>query len=88
MGSAAAADPRVVFVVAFPGVLGLDVVGPLEVFTMANRFGASPVYATSVVSMSGGMIAASSGLVIGSVRAEAVAGPIDTLLVAGGYLSR
>jgi transcriptional regulator GlxA family with amidase domain len=85
MGSAAAADPRVVVVVAFPGVLGLDVVGPLEVFTMANRFGASPVYATSVVSMSGGMIAASSGLVIGTERAEAVAGPIDTLMVAGGY---
>jgi transcriptional regulator GlxA family with amidase domain len=85
MGSAAAADPRVVVVVAFPGVLGLDVVGPLEVFAMADRFGASPAYATSVVSMSGGMIAASSGLVIGTERAETVAGPIDTLMVAGGY---
>ncbi len=85
MGSAAVADPRVVVVVAFPGVLGLDVVGPLEVFAMADRFGASPAYATSVVSMSGGMIAASSGLVIGTERAETVAGPIDTLMVAGGY---
>jgi transcriptional regulator GlxA family with amidase domain len=85
MGSAAAADPRVVVIVAFPGVLGLDVVGPLEVFAMANRFGASPVYATSIVSRRGGMLAASSGLVIATEQAETVAGPIDTLMVAGGY---
>jgi transcriptional regulator GlxA family with amidase domain len=78
----------VVVIVAFPGVLGLDVVGPLEVFAMANRFGASPAYATSVVSMTGGMLTASSGLVIGTEPAATVAGPVDTLMVAGGYSTR
>jgi transcriptional regulator GlxA family with amidase domain len=85
MGSAAAADPRVVVIVAFPGMLGLDVVGPLEVFAMANRFGAKPEYATSVASMTGGLLTASSGLVIRTEPAGTVAGPVDTLMVAGGY---
>jgi transcriptional regulator GlxA family with amidase domain len=85
MGSAAAADPRVALIVAFPGVLGLDVVGPLEVFAMANRFRADPAYATSVVSMAGGMVAASSGLIIETEPVGTVAGPVDTLMVAGGY---
>ncbi|TWF80280.1 AraC family transcriptional regulator with amidase-like domain [Pseudonocardia hierapolitana] len=88
MGSAPTADPRVVVIVAFPGVLGLDVVGPLEVFAMANRFGARPAYATSVVSMTGGMLTASSGLVIGTEPAGTIAGPVDTLMVAGGYSTR
>ncbi|MHA6632074.1 GlxA family transcriptional regulator [Pseudonocardia sichuanensis] len=85
MDSAPAAGPRPVVVVAFPGVLGLDVVGPLEVFAMANRFGAEPAYATSVVSGAGGMLTASSGLVIATEKTRTVTGPIDTLLVAGGY---
>jgi transcriptional regulator GlxA family with amidase domain len=77
--------PRALVIVAYPGVLGLDVVGPLEVFAMANRFGASPPYATSIVSMTGGTITASSGLTIGTEPAGTFALPIDTLLVAGGY---
>ncbi len=85
MGSAPAADPRVVVIVAFPGVLALDVVGPLEVFAMANRFGAVPAYATSVVSTTGGMLTASSGLVIGTEPTGTVAGPVDTVMAAGGY---
>jgi transcriptional regulator GlxA family with amidase domain len=88
MGSVAAGDPRAVVIVAFPGVLGLDVVGPLEVFAMANRFGADPAYATSVVSMTGGVVTASSGLGIATERAGTVVGPIDTLMVAGGYSTR
>jgi transcriptional regulator GlxA family with amidase domain len=88
MGSAAETDPRVVVIVAFPGVLGLDVVGPLEVFAMANRFGAGPAYATSVVSTTGGMLTASSGLVIATEQARSIADPIDTLMVAGGYSTR
>ena len=79
------ARPRVVVILAFPGVLGLDVVGPLEVFAMANRFGARPEYATSVVSMAGGTLAASSGLAMVTEPAGGVAGPVDTVMVAGGY---
>jgi transcriptional regulator GlxA family with amidase domain len=79
------ADQRAVVIVTFPGVLALDVVGPLEVFAMANRFGARPGYATSVVSMAGGALTASSGLDIGTVPAGTVAESIDTLMVVGGY---
>lgn len=39
-----------------PGMSGLDVVGPLGVFAMANRFCASPAYVTSVVSMTGWLL--------------------------------
>jgi transcriptional regulator GlxA family with amidase domain len=83
--SAAGVDSRVVVIVTFPGVLGLDLVGPLEVFALANRFGATPPYASSVVSMGGGPIVASSGLAIGTESAGTVSSAVDTLIVAGGY---
>jgi putative intracellular protease/amidase len=84
-GSAAGVAPRAVVIVAFPGVLGLDVVGPLEVFAIANRFDARPAYSTSVVSMGGGVMVTSSGLAIGTEPARTCSDPIDTLMVAGGY---
>jgi transcriptional regulator GlxA family with amidase domain len=77
-----------VTLVVFPGVLGLDVVGPLEVFAMANRFGANPSYATTVVSMAGGMVSASSGLAIQTEPAEPLRDHADTVMVAGGYNMR
>jgi transcriptional regulator GlxA family with amidase domain len=83
--SPAGVDSRAVVIVTFPGVLGLDLVGPLEVFALANRFGASPPYATSVVSKAGGPIVAFSGLSIGTMPIATVASPVDTLIVAGGY---
>ena len=75
--------PRSVIVVAFPDVQALDVVGPLEVFAMANRFGADPAYATALVSGSGQPVTTSSGLSLGTERASRRAA-IDTLMVAGG----
>lgn len=89
-GMTVAADvaPRVVVIVTFPGALALDVVGPLEVLAMANRFASSPAYATSVVSMSGGMIATSSGLVMETAPAGSIAAPVDTVIVGGGYNMR
>jgi transcriptional regulator GlxA family with amidase domain len=74
---------RSVIIVAFPQVQALDVVGPLEVFAMANRYGADPAYDTALVGASGQPITTSSGLTLGTdglPRRE----PIDTLLVAGG----
>lgn len=88
MISATDGDPRTVVIVVFPGVLGLDFMGPLEVFALANRFGATPAYATSVVSMTGGMITASSGLTIGTEPLGSITAPPDTLVVAGGYHMR
>ncbi|WP_395104131.1 GlxA family transcriptional regulator [Actinomadura sp. SCN-SB] len=87
MKSATDMDSRAVVIAVFPGVLGLDVVGPLEVFALANRFGAAPAYATSVVSLTGGTIVASSGLALGTEPAASVTAPPDTLVVAGGYSS-
>jgi len=72
-----------VIVVAFPDVQALDVVGPLEVFAMANRFGADPAYTTALVSGSGQPVTTSSGLSLGTERVSRRAA-IDTLLVAGG----
>jgi len=75
---------RYVVIVGFPEVQALDVVGPLEVFAMANRHDAEPAYATSVVSASGRTITTSSGLSLATDRASRHRTPIDTLVVAGG----
>ena len=71
-------------IVGFPDVQAIDIVGPLEVFAMANLFDADPAYTATVVSGGGGAIMASSGLSIATERAAAHRGPIDTLVVAGG----
>ncbi|WP_457030096.1 hypothetical protein [Kitasatospora sp. P5_F3] len=55
---------RSVAVVAFDGVQLLDVTGPVEVFTTANRYGAD--YRVRVVSPAGTAVATSAGLVIGT----------------------
>ena len=76
---------RHVVIVAYPDVQSLDVTGPLEVFAAANAAGATPAYATTVVSPAGGTLRTSSGL--GLVADRSIADhhdPIDTLLVAGG----
>jgi transcriptional regulator GlxA family with amidase domain len=79
--------PRRVVLVAYPDILALDLTGPLEVFSMANRFrrqGAGE-YATEVVSADGGPIRATSGIEIAAHRSISdCRGPIDTLLIAGG----
>lgn len=71
-----------VAVVAFDGVQLLDVTGPVEVFTTANRYGAD--YDVRVVSASGAGVATSSGLPIG-VHAGPSGLPrrLGTLLVPG-----
>jgi transcriptional regulator GlxA family with amidase domain len=74
--------PLSVVVAGFPDVQALDVVGPLEVFAMANRNGADPAYATALVSASGQPITTSSGLSLSTERVSRE--PIDTLVVAGG----
>ena len=78
-----ARSPRSVIVIAYPDVQALDVVGPLEVFAMANRHGADPAYATTLVSVSGEPITTSSGLSLATERAVRRQS-IDTLVVAGG----
>ena len=81
---------RVLFV-AFEGVQTLDVVGPLEVFSTANRLGGDspPRYRIQVAGLRTGTVRSSSGVALGvDVALRQVRGPIDTVLVAGGPGSR
>jgi transcriptional regulator GlxA family with amidase domain len=77
-------SPRRIVVVAFPDVLSLDVTGPSEVFSIAERLGHHP-YALEVVASRAAPLRTSSGLRLVPDRAiTACRGPIDTLVVPGG----
>jgi transcriptional regulator GlxA family with amidase domain len=77
------APPRIVFV-AFPDVQALDVTGPMEVFSMADRRGVGR-YELELVASRAAPLWTSSGLRLVPERAvTASRGPIDTLVVAGG----
>ena len=77
------AGMRIVAVV-FPDVQSLDVTGPTEVFSIAQRLGHAP-YEIELVASSAAPLRASSGLRLVPDRAVSVCrGPIDTLVVAGG----
>jgi transcriptional regulator GlxA family with amidase domain len=80
-----------VVIVTYPGIQGLDLVGPMEVFTGAagvvddRRPRDAEAYQVEVVSSEGGPIHTESGL---TLHTDALPDPserIDTLLVAGGF---
>lgn len=76
---------RKIALVGYPGAQSLDVVGPLEVFSMANRFGDPQGYDVILASPAGGPIVCNSGLELGgSVALADLPDGIDTVLVAGG----
>ncbi len=76
---------RRVVVVVYPGIQSLDVTGPVEVFSTANRQTGAPQYRFEIVASSEQTVDTSSGLGLRVDQAiGSVAGPIDTLLVAGG----
>ncbi|MEL6840407.1 MAG: GlxA family transcriptional regulator [Pseudomonadota bacterium] len=82
---------RTVFMVAYPGVHSLDVMGPLEILATTQYFvadGDAP-YRLNIVAAEAGPVAAASGL---TLTAEAsfqeimeTEPEIDTLIVAGGH---
>lgn len=77
--------PRKIALIGYPGVQSLDIVGPFEVFSMANRFGGANVYEVILASPAGGAIACNSGLTL--VNATALVdlpSDLDTILVGGG----
>ena len=78
-----AQGPRKVVVVAFDGVRFLDVVGPLEVFTVANEQGDN--YVARVATLGGEDVVTTTGNRLGAdvALADLGASDIDTLLVAG-----
>ena len=76
---------RRIVIVAFPGVQTLDVVGPAEVFSTADRLANGGEYDIEVVASSRDALATGSGLQLLPHRSlGGVRGPIDTLIVAGG----
>ena len=83
--------PRCVVIVALPEVQPLDVAGPAEVLASAASVagGDDAAYTIEVVAPGGAPIPTDSGYAIAPAGAlEAVRGPIDTLLVAGGAGAR
>jgi len=83
-------DRRDVVLVIFDGVQSLDLTGPLEVFAGAEEHRryhglAAPPYVTTIAASSTRPLRSSSGLVLTPDTAiDDVAGPVDTLVVAGG----
>ena len=87
-------SPHRIVLLTFDQAQVLDVTGPLEVFSTANRewveerperAAEPPLYELEVVTFGGGPVRTTSGLALeaGSAR-EAAERPIDTLIVAGG----
>ncbi len=77
--------PRRIVLIGYPGAQSLDLVGPLEVFSMANRSGDPGAYEVILASEDGGEIICNSGLRLGGAVAVAdLPDEIDTVLVSGG----
>ncbi len=73
-----------IVVVAFPQVQSLDLTGPVEVFSIAQRLGLAE-YEIEFVSSRAAPVRSSSGLrLVPDLAVSACEGPIDTLLVPGG----
>jgi transcriptional regulator GlxA family with amidase domain len=77
---------RTVVHVAYPGIALIDLVGPAEVFTAANRVVESgPQYRVVVGSLDGAAVTTDSGLRLDAdARLASLSGRIDTLLIPGG----
>jgi transcriptional regulator GlxA family with amidase domain len=78
---------RKVLIVGFPGVQGLDLVGPFEVFTSASlavsgqgKGGYQPV----VASVDGRPVTTETGLTFAAVELPDPCEPVDTLILPGG----
>ena len=80
-----AAPTRKVALIGYAGAQSLDLVGPLEVFAMANRFGDPACYEIILGSPDGGTILCNSGLELaGSTALADLPDDLDTILIAGG----
>jgi len=79
------AHPRKVALIGYDGVQSLDLVGPFEVFSMANNYSPATVYEVILASPAGGNIRSNSGLMLGgSVALADLPQELDTFLIGGG----
>lgn len=75
---------RIVVLVGYAGVQSLDLVGPAEVFAMANKFSGRRHYEVILASEDGGELVTESGLrIAGCVPLALVPENADTILVGG-----
>ena len=83
----ASTKPRRIVILAFPGVQPLDVVGPAEVFAGADALSGGDAYTVEVVAKDPGPITVrSSGYgIVPKTTTARCRGPIDTLVIAGGF---
>lgn len=78
---------RDIAVLGFDGVQTLDVVGPMEVFALANRYAKAgpPPYRVTLASLTGGSVHTNAGLELaGSTALVDLPKKLDTLVIAGG----
>jgi transcriptional regulator GlxA family with amidase domain len=76
---------RQVAVLVFPGVQAIDIFGPVEVFSAAERLAGGNRYAIEVIASSSTPITTSSGVrILPGSAAAAPLGELDTLIVSGG----
>lgn len=75
---------RRVVIVVFPGFQLLDLAGPADVFSTADLLVPGGAYRVEVVAARAGSVRSQSGVMVTAGALGEVAGPIDTLLVAGG----
>jgi len=81
-------EPRAVVIVTYPGVLALDLAGPLDVFGMAAYLHATATsvsaYQLSVQAPGGRSVQAAFGLRVRAAPLQRTDAPVDTLIVVGG----
>ncbi|MFF8592820.1 GlxA family transcriptional regulator [Streptomyces sp. NPDC015220] len=79
-------EERMVVLVGYDEAELLDIACVTTSLITANRLGASPAYAVSVATPGGHAITCDSGLTLQSQRSlERLRGPLDTLIVSGGF---
>ena len=77
--------PRKIALIGYDGVQSLDLIGPMEVFSMVNRFGGALAYEVLLASPNGGEIVCNSGLrLAGALPLSDLPDELDTVLVGGG----
>jgi transcriptional regulator GlxA family with amidase domain len=76
---------RDVVFVAYPGIQGLDLIGPAEVFACANKQVGAAAYRIRVAATAPGPVASNSGIpMLADTALADLGGQIDTLVVVGG----
>lgn len=82
--AATAVAPREVVLIVFDGVEAIDVAGPASAISKAAER-VPGAYHLTIASPAGGDVRTNSGMTIAATTSlRAIAGPIDTLIVAGG----